>query len=148
MIRDVIGNIMDSQNKPIVGATIKLGKETTTTKDEGYYEIKGDGDVLQVIATGYKPKEFDLSKLGGMANVDLNLEKDEKTDSNTPIGSGNMMLPQSTLVSQAKLMLIGGGAGAIAYFGSGYLTKDMKYRVGIALGVAVITYWFASKVAK
>ena len=147
MIRDIIGNIMDSQNNPIVGATIQLGTATTQTKDFGYYEIKADGDVLKISATGYKPKEYDLTKIGGVGNVDLQLEKDEKT-TNTPIGSGNLMIPQSTMVSQGKLMLIGGGAGAIAYFGSGMITKDMKYRVGIALGVAFITYWFASKVAK
>lgn len=80
---DVIGNVTDEKNAPIVGVLVDDGFKGTNTDSNGYYALKTDKKILNFRMIGYKQQSFDLSKYrnGSSVNVDITLLPD--TDSTT-----------------------------------------------------------------
>ena len=81
---DVIGNVVDENNKAIKDVIVSDGKQNIKTDADGYYEIKTAVKTLSFNANGYMPKTFDLGKykLGAKVNADVTLEGMKPTETN------------------------------------------------------------------
>jgi TonB-linked SusC/RagA family outer membrane protein len=79
MAINVHGRVVDDQNLPIPGATIKLkdGSQLTVTDKNGEFIITGVDDKAVVIITsvGFKPKELPVAKEMGSIQLDVSISK-------------------------------------------------------------------------
>lgn len=68
---DVTGVVRDSEtNRPIPGATVRIGEESTATDSEGYYALEADGD-------DDDPQKFHVAAPGYMSVSDVRILDDE-----------------------------------------------------------------------
>lgn len=97
---DIIGNVVDEKNAPLIGVVVDDGFKGTSTDILGYYEIKTDKKTINFKLIGYKPKSFDLSKYkeGSKVNVDITLEQDVEGTTYKPIE----IIAQRTQVAEQK----------------------------------------------
>ncbi len=75
---DIIGNVVDEQNRPINDAVVDDGFKQTNTDGFGYYELKTDKKKINFKRVGFLQESFDLSKYkdGSKVNVDITLKTD------------------------------------------------------------------------
>ena len=123
---DVIGNITDEKNAPIVGVVVDDGFKGTNTDNNGYYALKTDKKTLNFRMIGYKQQSFDLGKYrnGSSVNVDITLLPDTDTTTYKPV----------EIVSQRTPSIIVQEKG---------LSKNQMRNIGIALiGVGILLTTF------
>jgi len=123
---DVIGNVTDEKNAPIVGVVVDDGFKGTNTDSNGYYALKTDKKTLNFRMIGYKQQSFDLSKYrnGSSVNVDITLLPDTDTTTYKPV----------EIVSQRTPPIIVQEKG---------LSKNQMRNIGIALiGVGILLTTF------
>ena len=84
---DIIGNIIDEKNRPIIGVVVDDGFKETSTDGLGYYQLKTDKKKINFRMIGYKQESFDLSKYkdGSSVNVDINLKPDTEGTTFKPV---------------------------------------------------------------
>lgn len=155
MAYDVIGNVVDQDNKPISGAIVHDGTTGVATNSDGYYEIKTDKKILNFGMIGFKNETFDLSKYkdGSAVNVDMTLKfGDEKLENVLEIVDKKIPIkpPVKTPTSPLKVGLgVGFGAGLIAFLIAKYKLKSVPLIAGITIGTFVISgalaYTFQNK---
>jgi hypothetical protein len=146
MAYDVIGNVVDEQNKPIVGLIVDDGSQGVPTNNDGYYEIKTNKNILNFRMIGFKPQTFDLSKykIGSAVNVDITMKEDveggtfsvlEIVDKKIPIQP-----PVKTPTSALKVGLgVGFGAGVIAFLIAKSKLKSVPLIAGITIGAFALS---------
>lgn len=80
---DIIGNVTDEKNLPVVGVIVDDGVNGTTTDTNGYYAIKTDKKILNFRMISFKPQSFNLAvyKPNSAINLDIKLLND--TDATT-----------------------------------------------------------------
>ena len=80
---DIIGNVTDEKNLPVVGVIVDDGYNGTTTDTNGYYAIKTDKKILNFRMISFKPQSFNLAvyKPNSAINLDIKLLND--TDATT-----------------------------------------------------------------
>ena len=73
---DVIGNVVDANDKGIKDVVVSDGVQKIKTDSDGYYEIKTTKKTLTYNADNYAPNTFDLGKykLGAKVNADVTLQ--------------------------------------------------------------------------
>jgi hypothetical protein len=84
---DIIGNVVDEQNRPIVGVVVDDGFKGTSTDTMGYYALKTDKKTINFRMIGFKQESFDLSKYrdGSSVNVDITLKPDTESTTYKPV---------------------------------------------------------------
>ncbi len=84
---DIIGNVVDEQNRPINGVNVDDGSKETTTDGFGYYELKTDKKKINFKRVGFLQESFDLSKYkdGSKVNVDITLKPDTESTTYKPV---------------------------------------------------------------
>lgn len=84
---DIIGNVVDEQNRPINEAVVDDGFKKTSTDGFGYYELKTDKKKINFKKVGFLEESFDLSKYkdGSKVNVDITLKTDVQGTTYSPI---------------------------------------------------------------
>jgi hypothetical protein len=97
---DIIGNVVDEQNRPIVGVVVDDGFKGTASDGLGYYELKTDKNTINFKMIGFKTQSFDLSKYkdGSKVNVDITL----KTDAEGTIYKPVEIISQRTQITEQK----------------------------------------------
>jgi len=97
---DIIGNVVDEQNRPIVGVVVDDGSKGTSTDGLGYYELKTDKNKINFKMIGFKQESFDLSKYkdGSKVNVDITLKTDTEGTTYKPLE----IIAQRTQVTEQK----------------------------------------------
>ena len=61
----ICGYLTDVENgERLVGATIRMGSQFTTSDDHGYFEIIPDGESIIIQHLGYEPQNLSLTDLG------------------------------------------------------------------------------------
>ena len=118
---DIIGNVVDEQNRPIIGVVVDDGSKGTASDGLGYYELKTDKKKINFRMIGYKQESFDLSKYkdGSKVNVDITLKTDVQGTTYNPIE----IVAQRTQVTEQKKGL----------------TKNQMKNVGLVMiGIALI----------
>jgi CarboxypepD_reg-like domain len=146
MAYDIIGNVVDEDNKPLPGVLVTSSRTNgTTTDDNGYYAIKSTEKVLNFQFVGYKPQTYDLSKYpdGSAINVDIKMIPDTtlkgfNVEANSPLRKYKYIIGALTGVALASmtygiakkytqnvpLLIIGSlTMGGLGYFG-GYKAFD------------------------
>ena len=146
MAYDVIGNVVDTKNKPIVGLVVDDGVEGIITNNDGYYKIQPTNKILNFRMIGYKPQKFDLSKYkdGSSVNVDITMEELDSNNSKTleivdkrPIA---IKPPVKSRTSPTFVGLgVGFGAGLIAFFIAKAKFKSVPIIAGITIGAFAIS---------
>jgi hypothetical protein len=76
MALDIIGNVVDKNNKEIKGVKVTDGVVTTTTNEDGYYEIKTEKTLLSFSLAGYPPKAIDLKSYKNPSSINLDVTLD------------------------------------------------------------------------
>jgi hypothetical protein len=76
MALDIIGNVVDKNNKEIKGVKVTDGVTTTTTNDDGYYEIKTEKTLLSFSLAGFPPKAIDLKSYKNPSAINLDVTLD------------------------------------------------------------------------
>jgi hypothetical protein len=156
MAYDVIGNVTDQENKPIVGLIVDDGSQGVPTNSDGYYEIKTNKNILNFRIIGFKPQTFDLKKYkdGSAVNVDITMQEDENVTTQKPLeivaSRVTIKPPVKTPTSPLKVGLgVGFGAGLIAFLIAKYKLKSVPLIAGITIGTFVISgalgYTFQNK---
>jgi hypothetical protein len=109
---DIIGNVTDEQNRPIIGVVVDDGFKGTSTDGLGYYELKTEKNKINFRMIGYKQESFDLSKYkdGSKVNVDITLKPD--TESTTykaveVIAKRNPQVVQEKGLTKKQMKVIG-----------------------------------------
>jgi len=97
---DIIGNVVDEQNRPINDAVVDDGFKQTNTDGFGYYELKTDKKKINFKRVGFLQESFDLSKYkdGSKVNVDITL----KTDAEGTIYKPVEIISQRTQITEQK----------------------------------------------
>ena len=80
---DIIGNVTDEKNLPIVGVLVDDGFNGTATDMFGYYEIKTDKKIVNFRMLSFKPQSFDLSVYRPNSAVNLDIKLKTDTDATT-----------------------------------------------------------------
>ena len=72
---DVIGNVVDSNDKGIKDVVVSDSVQNIKTDSDGYYEIKTEKKTLSFKKGGFTANSFDLGKykLGTKVNADVTL---------------------------------------------------------------------------
>jgi hypothetical protein len=118
---DIIGNVVDEQNRPINGVNVDDGSKETITDGFGYYELKTDKKKINFKRVGFLQESFDLSKYkdGSKVNVDITLKTDTESTTLKPFE----VVAQRTQVTEQKKGL----------------TKNQMKNVGLVMiGIALI----------
>lgn len=137
---DVIGNVVDEKNKPIVGVVVDDGSQGVQTDINGYYEIKTDKSILNFRIIGFDPVVYDLSKKfkdNSSVNVDVVMSetKDLKNNSNIEVNEKK---------SQKKYLYAGFSAvalGGMAFLVSKKLKLKTIYSVASIIGLSTIGFF-------
>ena len=97
---DIIGNVVDEQNRPINGVNVDDGSKETITDGFGYYELKTDKKKINFKRGGFLQESFDLSKYkdGSKVNVDITLKTDTESTTLKPFE----VVAQRTQVTEQK----------------------------------------------
>ena len=84
---DIIGNVIDEKNTPLMGVVVDDGFKGTATDNYGYYALKTDKKTINFRLIGYKQQSFDLSKYkdGSKVNVDITLKPDTESTTYKPV---------------------------------------------------------------
>lgn len=82
MAYDIIGNVVDKNNKEIKGVKVTDGVTTTTTNEDGYYEIKTEKNLLSFSLAGYPPKAIDLKTYKNPSSINLDVTLDGTSTKN------------------------------------------------------------------
>lgn len=100
---DIIGNVTDGLNLPIVGVLVDDGSIGTSTDKNGFYALKTEKKVLNFRMIGYKQQSFDLSKYkdGSKVNVDIVLLPDTESTTYKPV---EIVAKRNPIVVQEKAM--------------------------------------------
>jgi len=109
---DIIGNVVDEQNRPIIGVVVDDGFKGTATDGLGYYELKTDKKKINFRMIGYKQESFDLSKYkdGSKVNVDITLKTDIESTTLKPfeiIEKRNPVVVQEKGLTKKQMRNIG-----------------------------------------
>jgi hypothetical protein len=126
---DIIGNIIDEKNRPIIGVVVDDGFKGTSTDGLGYYELKTDKKKINFRMIGFKEQSFDLSKYkdGSSVNVDINLKPDTEGTTYKPVeivAKRNPVVVQEKAMTKNEMKNIGFGMIAIALV----LTSILVYK--------------------
>ena len=116
---DIIGNVVDEQNRPIVGVVVDDGFKGTSTDGLGYYELKTDKKKINFRMIGFKQESFDLSKYkdGSKINVDITLKPDTESTTLKPfelIEKRNPVVVQEKGLTKKQMRNIGLGMIGLA----------------------------------
>ena len=116
---DIIGNVVDEQNRPIVGVVVDDGSKGTSTDGLGYYELKTDKKKINFRMIGFKQDSFDLSKYkdGSKVNVDITLKPDTESTTYKPVeivAKRNPVVVQEKGLSKKQMKNLGLGMIGIA----------------------------------
>jgi hypothetical protein len=116
---DIIGNVVDEQNRPISGVNVDDGSKETTTDGFGYYELKTDKKKINFKRVGFLQESFDLSKYkdGSKINVDITLKTDTESTTLKPfeiIEKRNPVVVQEKGLTKKQMRNIGLGMIGIA----------------------------------
>jgi len=116
---DIIGNVVDEQNNPIIGVVVDDGFKGTTTDGLGYYELKTDRKKINFRMIGYKQESFDLSKYkdGSKVNVDITLKTDTESTTLKPfeiVDKRNPVVLQQKGLTKRQMKNIGLGMIGLA----------------------------------
>lgn len=100
---DIIGNVTDGLNLPIVGVLVDDASIGTSTDKNGYYEIKTDKKTINFRMIGFKQQSFDLSKYkdGSKVNVDITLLPDTESTTYKPV---EIVAKRNPIIIQEKAM--------------------------------------------
>jgi hypothetical protein len=82
MAYDIIGNVVDKNNKEIKGVKVTDGVTTTTTNEDGYYEIKTEKTLLSFSLAGFPPKAIDLKTYKNPSSINLDVTLDGASTKN------------------------------------------------------------------
>jgi hypothetical protein len=157
---DVIGNVTDEKNQPIVGLIVDDGSQGIPTNSDGYYEIKTDKNILNFRMVGFKPQTFDLSKYkaGSAVNVDIVMKEDTNATTLSPLEVSAMrnVVVKEPVKTPKNALLWGLGVGlplgAIAFLIAKSQTKSVGVQVGIGVGALLLgglsTYFVINKMNK
>jgi hypothetical protein len=109
---DIIGNVVDEQNRPINDAIVDDGFKETTTDGFGYYELKTDKKKINFKRVGFLQESFDLSKYkdGSKVNVDITLKTDTESTTLKPfeiIEKRNPVVMQEKGLTKKQMRNIG-----------------------------------------
>jgi hypothetical protein len=79
---DIIGNVVDEQNAPLIGVIVDDGVEKVSTDKFGGYALKSSKKSLNFNLNGYQTQTFDLTKYkdGSSVNVDIKMIKSPVVD--------------------------------------------------------------------
>lgn len=140
---DIIGNVVDENNKPLIGVIVDDGANGVPTDINGYYEFKTPAKKINFYFIGYKKQSFDLSKYkeGSSVNVDIKLipvenfektfEYSEKSGKRKLIfgGISALILGSATFyiskrLSSSKLVI---GSSSVVFASLGYLIGAKYY---------------------
>ena len=113
---DIIGNVVDEKNTPLMGVVVDDGFKGTATDNYGYYALKTDKKTINFRLIGYKQQSFDLSKYkdGSKVNVDITLTTDvegttlkpfEIVDKRTQVTEQKKGLTKSQMKNVGLLMI-------------------------------------------
>lgn len=116
---DIIGNVVDEQNRPIIGVVVDDGSKGTSTDGLGYYELKTDKKKINFRMIGFKQESFDLSKYkdGSKINVDITLKPDTESTTYKPVeivAKRNPVVVQEKGLSKKQMKNFGLGMIGIA----------------------------------
>lgn len=116
---DIIGNVVDEQNRPINGVNVDDGSKETTTDGFGYYEFKTDKKKINFKRVGFLQESFDLSKYkdGSKINVDITLKTDTESTTLKPfevVAKRNPVVVQEKGLSKKQMKNLGLGMIGIA----------------------------------
>ena len=146
MAYDVIGNVTDQQNKPIVSVIVDDGSQGIPTNNDGYYEIKTNKNILNFRMIGFKPQTFDLTKYkdGSAVNVDITMQEDENatTQKQLEIVANRVPIkpPVKSRTSPTFVGLgVGFGAGLLAFFIAKAKFKSVPIIAGITIGAFAVS---------
>ena len=126
---DIIGNVTDEQNRPIIGVVVDDGYKGTSTDGLGYYELKTDKKKINFRMIGFKQESFDLSKYndGSKVNVDITLKPDTENTTYKPVevtAKRNPVVVQEKGMSKTQMRNLGLGLIGIALV----LTSVLVYK--------------------
>jgi hypothetical protein len=140
---DVIGNIVDEKNNPLIGVIVDDGSQGVPTDINGYFAIKTDKNILNFRMIGYKDQKFDLSKYksGSSVNVDIQMKPNEDLSSHLTYeddkskrkliygGISALILGSATFfiskrLSSSKLVI---GSSSVVFASLGYLIGAKYY---------------------
>jgi len=106
---DIIGNVVDEQNRPILGVVVDDGFKGTSTNSMGYYSLKTDKKRINFRMIGFKQESFDLSKYsdGSSVNVDITLKPDTEITTYKPVEIVSPRTKQKKGLSKNQMRNIG-----------------------------------------
>ena len=126
---DIIGNVVDEQNRPINGVNVDDGSKETITDGFGYYEIKTDKKKINFKRVGFLQESFDLSKYkdGSKVNVDITLKTDTESTTLKPfevVAKRTQVTEQKKGLTKTQMRNLGFGMIGIALI----LTTFLVYK--------------------
>lgn len=126
---DVIGNVVDEQNRPIIGVVVDDGFKGTSTDGLGYYALKTDKKKINFRMIGFKEQSFDLSKYkdGSSVNIDITLKPDTESTTYKPVeivAKRNPVVVQEKGLTKTQMKNLGLGLVGIALV----LTSVLVYK--------------------
>ena len=143
MSYNVIGNIVDEENKPLVGVLVDDGSIGTSTDSNGYYEITTNKKSLNYRLIGFNNQTFDLTKYpdGSSVNVDIKMTIN-------PSDLKTLSIEEDALVKKLPLAIPTALALAIStYFVAKKYTSSMPIIIGSAIALGVGGYFGGLKLS-
>jgi N terminal of Calcineurin-like phosphoesterase len=112
MAYDIIGNVVDKNNKGLKNVNVSDGITSVKTNEDGYYEIKTEKKELDFYLNGYDQAKYDLSKYKNPSslNVDITLNLAPQVDNSKNQGT-------TKLNNYGKIILISGSVILIGILG-------------------------------
>jgi len=143
MSYNVIGNIVDEENKPLVGVLVDDGSIGTSTDSNGYYEITTNKKSLNYRLIGFNNQTFDLTKYpdGSSVNVDIKMTIN-------PSDLKTLSIEEDALVKKLPLAIPTALVLAIStYFVAKKYTSSMPIIIGSAIALGVGGYFGGLKLS-
>jgi hypothetical protein len=113
---DIIGNVTDEKNAPIVGVLVEDGNKSTTTDANGYYEIKTTNKLIKFTKNGFKPQAFNLSVYKDNSSVNNDVKLLSETPQTTLTNDDTKTItPQKKLNKTLIWSLVGVGVALVSF---------------------------------
>ena len=143
MAYNVIGNVVDEKNKPLIGVSVDDGSNGVITDINGYYAINAINKSLNFRMIGYETQTFDLSKYpdGSSVNVDITMVENKDVLSKLDIDAKKTNRKYVISISTALLATI-----ATHYIAKRY-TKSMPIIIGSSILVGIGGFFAGGKIA-
>ena len=112
---DIVGNVTDEQNAPLIGVIVDDGVEKVSTDKFGGYALKSSKKSLLFRINGYDDQTFDLTKYkdGSAVNVDIKMIKSPQVSTQAKSTSSSSTKPKILIWSLVGLAVI--VAGIVIY---------------------------------